>query len=421
MENLVPPEQDARIRLTHEQAQELVLTTVATQAESLLRTAYRHSLCDDDAHDAYQRGMEIFLRRARTLDPKSTSHWLHVVVKHEAMEVRRARTASVAHEEVDFDRHASPHSASPEEHALGAERTTRAAEALKRLKPQELRAMWLKALGHSYAEISSATGYSATKVNRCLTEGRKSFLERFEGIEAGAECARWQPVLSAIIDGEATAAQITDARPHLRNCPACRATLRGMDRSRRPLAAVLPVGLVGAAGKLSGLVERVLPGADSPAAATGGAGVLGAGGAKLAALLAAGAAATAGGGLVVAQESHHPVAAHEAASRPAATTARPVSAAAGTAVSASATTALPPAASTPRRAKADHAAEPHASSKRVVAHRHVSTARLEFTPRGAEPGAVIAPGPATAARASAPAAAPAPRQDTTHGEFSPQP
>ena len=152
MENLVPPEQDARNRLTHDEAQELVLTTVATQAQSLLRTAYRHSLCADDAHDAYQRGMEIFLRRARTLNPKTASHWLHVVVKHEALEVRRTRTAAVAYEEVDFDRHTSPHSSSPEERVLGAERTTRAAEALKRLKPQELRAMWLKALGHSYAD-----------------------------------------------------------------------------------------------------------------------------------------------------------------------------------------------------------------------------------------------------------------------------
>ena len=53
MEDHAPPEPDARARLTHEQAHELVLRIVSTQAESLLRTAYRNSLCDDDAHDAY--------------------------------------------------------------------------------------------------------------------------------------------------------------------------------------------------------------------------------------------------------------------------------------------------------------------------------------------------------------------------------
>ena len=91
MDNDAPPELDARARLTHDQAQELVLRIVSTQAESLLRTAYRNSLCDDDAHDAYQRSMEIFLRRARTLDPRSAHKWIHVVVKREAQQLRRVR------------------------------------------------------------------------------------------------------------------------------------------------------------------------------------------------------------------------------------------------------------------------------------------------------------------------------------------
>lgn len=77
--------------LTDDQTQQLVVQTVATHAEALLRTAERHSLCADDAHDAYQRGLEIFVRRAATLDPDLVGRWLHVVVKHEAMEVRRGR------------------------------------------------------------------------------------------------------------------------------------------------------------------------------------------------------------------------------------------------------------------------------------------------------------------------------------------
>jgi RNA polymerase sigma factor (sigma-70 family) len=425
MENLAPPEHDARVRLTHDQAQELVLRTVATQAESLLRTAYRHSLCADDAHDAYQRGMEIFLRRARTLDPTSAHKWLHVVVKREAMEVRRGRTDAIGYEEVDPDRHASATTSSPEERVLSADRTTRAAEALRRLKPQELRAMWLKAMGHSYAEISEVTGYSATKVNRCLAEGRKSFLERFEGIEAGVECERWQPVLSAMVDGEATAAQITDARPHLRNCPACRATLRGLHGSGRPLAAVLPVGLMGAAGKLSGLVERMLPGAagvgGDAGAATGGAGLLGLGGTKLAALLAAGAAAT-GGGVVAAQEVQH---AHRAAATKAHTAApkappRSGVAAANTAAPLAATARPSPVASSALRGGGASSAAKH-RRHRVAVRRNATRARFEFAPRGAEP-ATARPSAPTARRATAtPAPTPAPSTDTTRGEFAPQP
>jgi RNA polymerase sigma factor (sigma-70 family) len=415
MDNHAPPEPDARARLTHDQAQELVLRIVSTQAESLLRTAFRNSLCDDDAHDAYQRSMEIFLRRAPTLDPRSAHKWIHVVVKREAQELRRARSGSVPYEAIDFDLHVAQEVSTPEERALAKDRARRAAEALRRLKPQERRAMGLKAFGHSYEEISEATGYSGTKVNRCLTEGRKSFLERFEGIEAGAECQRWQPVLMAMVDGEATAAQITEARPHLRNCQACRATLRGLHQSHRPLKAVLPVGLVSVGAKLSGLVERLLPGVgggDAGGAAAGGAGLLGVGGAKLAGLLAAGAVATAGGGLVVAQDAHHGTGHQKSSART--VRAAPVRGAASVAPARRVSTASArgaPAKAAPRRG---------GGPQRIVA-RGSAKRRIEFAPRGSDltstptvratPKAVRATAPRPAALGS----------DSTRGEFAPQP
>lgn len=429
MTDLAPPELDARARLTDDQAQELVLRILSTQSESLLRTAHRHSLCADDAHDAYQRGVEIFLRRARRLDPASADRWLHVVVKHEAMEVRRARVASVGYEEADFERAASPHAPSPEEQVLGADRTRRATEALKRLKPQELRAMWLKATGHSYAEIGAVTGYSATKVNRSLTEGRKAFLDRFEGIESGRECERWQPVLAAMADGSATAAQITDARPHLRNCPACRAQLRPVQR--RPLSALLPVGLLGTIGRF---VDRLLPGGELAAVGPGAGAAGAAGGAKLAALLASGAIATAGGGFVMAQET-----AHRDAPRAAAKTMRKATAPAASASHAvtqpSSTAAAAAGSWTAREPRTTAAAFP-VRHRRVTARRSRSPqGRVEFTPHGdSEPtpaprAATTASAPQPIRHASAtvtPPATPTPdptpsTADSTHGEFSPQP
>jgi hypothetical protein len=79
MEELAMPETESPGRLTHDDTQQFVLQTVAQHAESLLRTAERHSLCADDAHDAYQRGLEIFVRRASTLDRAYVARWLHVV------------------------------------------------------------------------------------------------------------------------------------------------------------------------------------------------------------------------------------------------------------------------------------------------------------------------------------------------------
>ena len=74
-----------------------------------------------------------------------------------------------------------------------------------------------------------------------ITEGRRAFLKRYAEIEAGRECDRWAGVINALVDGEATAAMLTEARPHLRNCPACRATVRELRRANASLAIVLPV------------------------------------------------------------------------------------------------------------------------------------------------------------------------------------
>jgi RNA polymerase sigma factor (sigma-70 family) len=230
-------------RVRGKAAEELILRTIAAHADSLLRAARRHSICTDDAQDAYQRAVEIFMGHAHRLDPVRAPGWLHVVVKREAQALRRARQELLSTTEPNLDFHQASALPTPEEQLLRFDRVSRSAEALKRLKPHELRALWLRAQGHSYSDIGAITGWSYTKVNRCLTEGRRSFLERYEGIESGAECERWLPVLSAVADGEASADQLVDLRPHLRNCPACRATLRSLRDSSKPLAALFPVPL----------------------------------------------------------------------------------------------------------------------------------------------------------------------------------
>ncbi len=229
-------------RLTDDERDALVVDVVRLHADGLLRLARRHSMCADDAQDAYQRGLEIMLRHAHRLDPERAPSWLRTVVKHEAMAVRRGRQRDLPPGDLDFDRLEAHGMPSPEERASAFETVARSAEALQRLKPQEVRALWLRAQGNSYKEIGELTGWSRTKVNRCLYEGRRSFLERYAGIASGAECERWQPLLSSLVDGEATREQLVELRPHLRACPACRGVVRELHRSATPLAIVLPVG-----------------------------------------------------------------------------------------------------------------------------------------------------------------------------------
>src|SRR4051795_9590807 len=246
------PEPRLVVQRSPEQAEQLVLDLIAAHADSLLRTARRFSLCADDAQDAYQRSLEILMRHAARLDSDRAPGWLHTVVKNEALAINRARSRSVGGDDVDFDTIEIRTAPSPEERVLAFEQVARSAEALQRLKPQEVRALWLKAMGNSYQEICDATGWTYTKVNRCLAEGRKSFLARYAGIEEGDECRRWAPVLSAMVDGEATAEQLLQLRPHLRNCAACRAALRELRGSNAPLAALFPVGGLALAGDGAG-------------------------------------------------------------------------------------------------------------------------------------------------------------------------
>jgi RNA polymerase sigma factor (sigma-70 family) len=239
------------------QADQLVLDVLRANADSLLRVARRHSLCGDDAQDAYQRGVEIFLRHAATLEADDAHKWLHTVVKHEAMRVRAQRSRVVGGEDVDFDGQEAGGVPTADEQVDSFDMLTRSAEALQRLKPNELRALWLKAQGHSYQEIAEINGWTYTKVNRCLTEGRRSFLDRYAEIGSGAECRRWEPVLSAMADGEASAKQLAGVRPHLRNCPACRAHVRDLRETTRRVAALLPVPPAIEAVDHGGLLARL--------------------------------------------------------------------------------------------------------------------------------------------------------------------
>ena len=83
----------------------------------------------------------------------------------------------------------------------------RSREALPALKPAELRALSLLAEGYSYAEIGEITGFSQTKINRVLAEGRARFRSLVASSEDGSRCRELRPLLSAFCDGEASAAE----------------------------------------------------------------------------------------------------------------------------------------------------------------------------------------------------------------------
>ena len=217
-----------------------VAAVVRRHERTLLRVALQASLCHDDALDAYQRALEIFMRRVDTVDPATEVAWLKVVIRHEAMAIRRARTEAVADEDLDLDSLIPVAERSVEEQIASSERVRRSAEALRALKPDEAKALMMKAHGLSYEEIGERNGWTYTKTNRAITEGRRRFMAVFEGIESGEECERFAPIVEALALGSATAAQLLSIRPHLRHCMACRAAVRDLHLSRLHRALFFP-------------------------------------------------------------------------------------------------------------------------------------------------------------------------------------
>lgn len=221
--------------------------TYARNEQTLRRQARRYSLCADDADDALQRALEILLRKAPTTDPRELIRWTQTVVKHEALAVRRERErllggppARGGEEEVDWIALIPAEGAGPAEQAERREAIARSREALQALKPQELRALSLLAEGYSYREIGEITGFSQTKINRCLAEGRERFRSLMARSEDGRRCTELHSGLSAFCDGEASDAEEAELREHLRACAHCRATLRAYRALPAAAAALAP-------------------------------------------------------------------------------------------------------------------------------------------------------------------------------------
>ena len=155
-------------------------------------------------------------------------------------------STSIADPDEDVDRDPlesiASESPGPNDRAARRERVARSGEALQALKPQEVRALTLKAQGYSYAEIGEITGWSYTKINRCMAEGRKRFLQVFADIEQGRRCEELAGALSEMADGEGANGSTEALQFHLRSCATCRAKLRAYRAIPGTVFELMPAG-----------------------------------------------------------------------------------------------------------------------------------------------------------------------------------
>lgn len=239
--------QGSEVRKTSAAARKRAAVEMIARYESALRrTARRYSFDAEDADDAYQRALEIVLTKAPTTDLRELIRWTQTVTKHEALAVRGSREKLLGYQRKregaeDPVALIPAASAGPDEQVERREDVARSREALQALKPAELRALGLLAEGYSYVEIGERTGWSQTKINRLLAEGRARFRTLVSSSEDGSRCRELQPLLSAFCDGEASPREAVEVREHLRACAHCRATMRTYKAAPRIAAALLPL------------------------------------------------------------------------------------------------------------------------------------------------------------------------------------
>jgi RNA polymerase sigma factor (sigma-70 family) len=182
----------SRLDPGHRASPEEALSLLARYGTAFRRTARRWSLCGADADDAYQRAVEILLTKGPAVELPRLAAWMQVVTRHEALAVRRARerllgTAPRGESHGADDRGAVEalvcQAPGPAERAERRERFESATRTLAGLSRDQRLAVVLQACGYSYAEIAAARGWTYTKVNRCLAEGRA----RLRALDAPSE------------------------------------------------------------------------------------------------------------------------------------------------------------------------------------------------------------------------------------------
>ena len=156
----------------------------------------------------------------------------------------------------------------PAERAERQEAIARSREALQTLKPQELRALSLLAEGYSYAEIGEITGFSQTKINRCLAEGTGA-VPQGPLAQRGRQPLRGNgPVALRLLRRRAGGEEAATLREHLRACANCRATLRAYRAAPGAAAALAPaLPLSARCSTASRTLRRWRPGSAAAAAA----------------------------------------------------------------------------------------------------------------------------------------------------------
>ncbi len=154
-----------------------ILEQALSEARAALRRqARRHAPGEAEAEDALQEASIDFLRFYDGPPGVDAVRWLNTAIKHRAWEqghkLRRARGRTVIELEDGSEIQIPAATVDPAERVGRSEEVERFIAAMMQLKPDQRTALIMFGLGYSYRDICERRGWTHTKVNRCLAEGR---------------------------------------------------------------------------------------------------------------------------------------------------------------------------------------------------------------------------------------------------------
>jgi DNA-directed RNA polymerase specialized sigma24 family protein len=149
----------------------------AASREHLLSVARRNAACEADAEEAVQEAFVAFIESYDPAGGAPPLAWLTLVAKRKCWRSGGARRREVGELLPGAEAEAGRLAGSAPEVEGRVVDLEEARARLRGLKPDERSAIGLAAAGYSYGEIAGRRGWTKTKVNRCLYEGRVALRE----------------------------------------------------------------------------------------------------------------------------------------------------------------------------------------------------------------------------------------------------
>jgi RNA polymerase sigma factor (sigma-70 family) len=145
----------------------------------LMAISRRHALNEADAEEALQEAFAAFIEHFDPGRGAPPLAWLTLTLKRACWRARRERVGRLVSLEAEVSTDESRSvvetvaSSAPSLDERVADRED-GMQRLRSLKADQRTALVLQAAGYSYREIGERRGWTYTKVNRCVTEGRRA-------------------------------------------------------------------------------------------------------------------------------------------------------------------------------------------------------------------------------------------------------